>query len=66
MQSGDHAKAITMFDDILKKNPYNFSTLTSKGHAQKTEELQIKQLKAISLLTKLNLTTERLFSLFPI
>ena len=36
MQSGDHAKAITMFDDILKKNPYNFSTLTSKGHAQKT------------------------------
>ena len=36
MQGGDHAKAITMFDDILKKNPYNFSTLTSKGHAQKT------------------------------
>ena len=36
MQGGDHAKAITMFDDILKMNPYNFSTLTSKGHAQKT------------------------------
>ena len=36
MQGGDHAKAITMFDDILEKNPYNFSTLTSKGHAQKT------------------------------
>jgi len=36
MQGGDHSKAITMFDDILKKNPYNFSTLTSKGHAQKT------------------------------
>ena len=25
-----------MFDDILEKNPYNFSTLTSRGHAQKT------------------------------
>ena len=25
-----------MFDDILKKNPFNFSSLTSKGHAQKT------------------------------
>ena len=36
MQGGDHSKAITMFDYILKKNPYNFSTLTSKGHAQKT------------------------------
>ena len=36
MQGGDHAKAITMFDDILKMNPHNFSTLTSKGHAQKT------------------------------
>ena len=36
MQGGDHSKAINMFDDILKKNPYNFSTLTSKGHAQKT------------------------------
>ena len=36
MQGGDHAKAITMFDKILEKNPYNFSTLTSKGHAQKT------------------------------
>jgi tetratricopeptide (TPR) repeat protein len=36
MQGGDHAKAITMFDDILEKNPYNFSTLTSRGHAQKT------------------------------
>jgi tetratricopeptide (TPR) repeat protein len=36
MQGGDHSKAIIMFDDILKKNPYNFSTLTSKGHAQKT------------------------------
>ena len=36
MQGGDHAKAITMFDDILKMNPYNFSTLISKGHAQKT------------------------------
>ena len=36
MQNGDHAQAIKMFDDILNKNPYNFSTHTSKGHAQKT------------------------------
>ena len=36
MQNGDHAQAITMFDGILSKNPYNFSTHTSKGHAQKT------------------------------
>ena len=36
MQNGNHEEAITLLDDILKKNPYNFSTLTSKGHAQKT------------------------------
>ena len=36
MQNGDHEKAIILLDDILKKNPYNFSTLTSRGHAQKT------------------------------
>jgi len=36
MQNGDHKQAIEMFDDILGKNPYNFSTHTSKGHAQKT------------------------------
>jgi len=36
MQNGDHEKAINLLDDILKKNPYNFSTLTSRGHAQKT------------------------------
>ena len=36
MQNGDHKAAIDLFDDILKKNPYNFSILTSKGHAQKT------------------------------
>ena len=36
MQNGDHNGAIDLFDDILKKNPYNFSILTSKGHAQKT------------------------------
>ena len=36
MQNGDHQQAITMFDDILNNNPYNFSTHTSKGHAQKT------------------------------
>ena len=36
MQNGDHQQAIAMFDDILSNNPYNFSTHTSKGHAQKT------------------------------
>tara|TARA_B100001250_G_scaffold299510_1_gene261118 strand:+ start:1119 stop:3149 length:2031 start_codon:yes stop_codon:yes gene_type:complete len=36
MQNGDHEGAITLLDNILSKNPYNFSTLTSKGHAQKT------------------------------
>ena len=36
MQNGNHEEAITLLDDILSKNPYNFSTLTSKGHAQKT------------------------------
>ena len=36
MQNGDHEEAITLLDDILSKNPYNFSTFTSKGHAQKT------------------------------
>jgi len=36
MQNGDHEKAIVLLDDILRKNPNNFSTLTSKGHAQKT------------------------------
>ena len=36
MQNGDHKGAIALFNDILQKNPYNFSILTSKGHAQKT------------------------------
>ena len=36
MQNGDHNGAINLFDNILQKNPYNFSVLTSKGHAQKT------------------------------
>ena len=36
MQNGDHGGAINLFDDILQKNPFNFSVLTSKGHAQKT------------------------------
>ena len=36
MQNGDHNGAINLFDDILLKNPFNFSVLTSKGHAQKT------------------------------
>ena len=36
MQNGGHAEAITILDNILNNNPYNFSSLTSKGHAQKT------------------------------
>ena len=36
MQNGDHKGAIDLFDEILRKNPFNFSILTSKGHAQKT------------------------------
>jgi len=36
MQNGDHEEAITLFENILSKSPYNFSSLTSKGHAQKT------------------------------
>ena len=36
MQNGEHREAVDLFDDILRKNPYNFSILTSKGHAQKT------------------------------
>ena len=36
MQNGGHEEAIKLLDNILKKNPYNFSTHTSKGHAQKT------------------------------
>ena len=36
MQNGDHEEAIKILEEIQKKNPYNFSVLTSKGHAQKT------------------------------
>ena len=36
MQNGEHEEAIKLLDNILEKNPYNFSTFTSKGHAQKT------------------------------
>ena len=36
MQNGQHEDAIDLFDDILNKNPHNFSTYTSKGHALKT------------------------------
>ena len=36
MQNGGHEEAIKLLDNILEKNPYNFSTFTSKGHAQKT------------------------------
>ena len=36
MQNGGHEEAIKLLDNILQKNPYNFSTFTSKGHAQKT------------------------------
>ena len=36
MQNGDHEDAIGLFNKILEKNPHNFSTYTSKGHAEKT------------------------------
>ncbi len=36
MQSGDNANAINIFNDIILKSPYNYSVLTSKGHAEKT------------------------------
>ena len=36
MQNGGHEEAISLLNDILDKNPYNFSVLTSRGHAQKT------------------------------
>ena len=36
MQNGEHGKAIDLFNSLLEKNPYNFSSLTSRGHAQKT------------------------------
>ena len=36
MQNGGHEEAITILEEILKKNPYNFSSQTAKGHAQKT------------------------------
>ena len=36
MQNGGHEEAIEILEDLIKKNPYNFSTFTSKGHAEKT------------------------------
>ena len=36
MQNGQHADAIDLFNNIIEKNPYNFSAYTSKGHAEKT------------------------------
>jgi len=36
MQNGNHDDAINLLNDILKKNEFNFSSLTSRGHAQKT------------------------------
>ena len=36
MQNGEHEKAIDLFNDLIKMNPYNFSSFTSRGHAQKT------------------------------
>ena len=36
MQNGDHESAISILERVLKSNPYNFSVLTSKGHAEKT------------------------------
>ncbi len=36
MQTGDHERALTLFDKLLAKNPKEPSTLTSKAHALKT------------------------------
>jgi len=36
MQNGDHSQAIELFESIIEKNKFNFSALTSKGHAEKT------------------------------
>ena len=36
MQSGNNSKAINILDRIIKKSPYNFSAITTKGHAEKT------------------------------
>ena len=36
MQNGEHEKAVDLFNDLIKINPYNFSSFTSRGHAQKT------------------------------
>ena len=47
MQNGGHEEAITILEDILEKNPYNFSTLTSRGHAQKTLGRLIRLLRVI-------------------
>ena len=36
MQSGNNLNAINILDRIIQRSPYNFSALTSKGHAEKT------------------------------
>ena len=36
MQNGQHSEAIKLFNNILKKNPHNYSSITSRGHAEKT------------------------------
>ena len=36
MQSGNNSDAINILDKIIQKSPFNFSALTSKGHAEKT------------------------------
>jgi Tfp pilus assembly protein PilF len=36
MQNGQHDEAIKLFNNILKKNPHNYSSITSRGHAEKT------------------------------
>ena len=36
MQNGDHSEAIKLFNNILKKNPHNYGSITSRGHAEKT------------------------------
>ena len=35
MQNGDHEEAINLLNEILKKEPYNFSTLTQEAMRRK-------------------------------
>ena len=52
MQNGDHESAISILERVLKSNPYNFSVLTSKGHAEKTLGKADQAIESIKMHTK--------------